>query len=114
MLILLYRIVQTDQGTEFKGIVQMLKFTSFIVGAVSRKDKMILFKIMIVYLCVDREISPDMEESYTLMTFDMLKEFDSFLKQNVQEKFDWVTALPVYQHIYNTTYHKSLGNQLHF
>ena len=34
------------------------------------------------------------------MTFDMLKEFDSFLKQNVQEKFDWVTALPVYQHIY--------------
>ena len=31
------------------------------------------------------------------MTFDMLKEFDSFLKQNVQEEFDWVTALPVYQ-----------------
>ena len=48
------------------------------------------------------------------MTFDMLKEFDSSLKQNVQEKFDWDTALPVYQHIYNTTYHKSLGNQLHF
>ena len=48
------------------------------------------------------------------MTFDMLKEFVSFLKQNVHEKFNWDTALPVYQHIYSTMYHKSLGNQIHF
>ena len=45
------------------------------------------------------------------MMFDMLKEFDSFLEKHVQDNFDWVTALPVYQHIYNTTHHKSLGKQ---
>ena len=35
------RIVQTDQGTEFKGIVQMFmdKFTSFIVGPIIRSLK---------------------------------------------------------------------------
>lgn len=47
------------------------------------------------------------------MMFDMLKEFDSFLEKHVQDNFDWVTALPVYQHIYNTTHHKSLGKQYH-
>ena len=46
------------------------------------------------------------------MKFDILKEFDSFLVKNVQDKFDWVTALPVYQHLYNTTYHKSLGKRV--
>ena len=43
------------------------------------------------------------------MKFDILEEFGSFLDKNVQGKFDWVTALPVYQHLYNSTYHKSLG-----
>ena len=43
------------------------------------------------------------------MKFDILEEFGSFLDKNVQWKFDWVTALPVYQHLYNSTYHKSLG-----
>ena len=43
------------------------------------------------------------------MKFDMLKEFGSFLEKQVQDKFNWVTALPVYQHLYNTTHHKSLG-----
>ena len=41
------------------------------------------------------------------MKFDVLDEFGSFLHKN--ESFNWVTALPVYQHLYNTTYHKSLG-----
>ena len=36
------------------------------------------------------------------MMFDMLKEFDSFLEKHVQDNFDWVTALSVYQYIYNT------------
>ena len=43
------------------------------------------------------------------MKFDVLKEFGDFLDNNVEGEFDWVTALPVYQHLYNTTLHKSLG-----
>ena len=41
------------------------------------------------------------------MKFDILKEFDLFLHKN--ESF---TAFPVYQHLYNTAYHKSLGKLL--
>ena len=43
------------------------------------------------------------------MKFDLLNVFGSFLDSNVQETLDWVTGLPVYQDLYNTTYHKSLG-----
>ena len=45
------------------------------------------------------------------MKFDILEKFNTFVKAKTEEGFDWVTALPVYQHIYNTTHHKSLGNR---
>ena len=45
------------------------------------------------------------------MNFDILKDFGFFLDKNVRGDFDWVTALPVYQHIYNTTHHRTLGNK---
>ena len=44
-----------------------------------------------------------------MMRFDFMEEFGSFLDNNVPTQFDWVSALPVYQHLYNTTHHKSLG-----
>ena len=44
------------------------------------------------------------------MKFDLVEEFGAFLDNNVKGKFDWVTSLPVYQDLYNTTHHKSLGN----
>ena len=40
------------------------------------------------------------------MKYDVLKDYGEFLEKG---KLDWVTALPVYQHIYNTTKHKCLG-----
>ena len=44
------------------------------------------------------------------MKFDVLEGFSDFLAKNVKGRFDWVTALPVYQqHLYNSTFHKSLG-----
>ena len=37
------------------------------------------------------------------------KGFDDFMERTVTGDFDWVTALLVYQHFYNTTLHTSLG-----
>ena len=38
--------------------------------------------------------------------------FDDFMERTVKGDFDWITALPVYQHLYNTTLHTSLGELL--
>ena len=46
------------------------------------------------------------------MKFDILKQFGSFLDKNVRGDFDWVTALLVYKHVYNTTHHRSQGNKI--
>ena len=46
------------------------------------------------------------------MKFDVLEGFSDFLDKNVKGRFDWVTALPVYQHLYNSTFHKCLGKAL--
>ena len=45
----------------------------------------------------------------TFLKYDILQDISSFLDNTVKVEFDWVTALPVYQHAYNTTYHKALG-----
>ena len=31
---------------------------------------------------------------------------------NKSQEHDWVTALPIYQHVYNSTIHKSIGAQV--
>ena len=46
------------------------------------------------------------------MKFDVLEGFSDFLDKNVKGRFDWVTALPVNQHLYNSTFHKCLGKTL--
>ena len=46
------------------------------------------------------------------MKFDVLEGFSDFLAKNMKGRFDWVTALPVYQHLYNSTFHKPLGKVL--
>ena len=33
------------------------------------------------------------------------------MKNSVQSEFSWAANLPIYQHIYNTTSHKSIGKQ---
>ena len=48
------------------------------------------------------------------MKFDTIKKLGEFLDKNTKGKVNWVTALPVYQHIYNTTKHKCLGGWLTF
>ena len=41
------------------------------------------------------------------MMYDVIDKFEDF---NVAHReFDWVLNLPVYQHLHNTTSHKSLG-----
>ena len=42
------------------------------------------------------------------MKFDALTEYGAFLDQH--EGCDWVAGLPVYQHLYNTTHHTSIGS----
>ena len=43
----------------------------------------------------------------SFMKFDALTEYGAFLDQH--EGCDWVAGLPVYQHLYNTTHHTSIG-----
>ena len=44
------------------------------------------------------------------MKFDVLKDLSDFIESS---ELDWVTALPAYQHLYNTTYHKSIGKDIY-
>ena len=43
------------------------------------------------------------------MKFDVMGDMDDFMKNNSETELDWVTALPVYQHLYNSTAQKSIG-----
>ena len=44
--------------------------------------------------------------------FDVIGDIKTFMENPVQTDFDWALRLPTYQHLYNTTTHKSIGNQL--
>ena len=44
------------------------------------------------------------------MKFDVLKDLSDFIENS---ELDWVTSLPAYQHLYNTTYHKSIGEEIY-
>ena len=46
------------------------------------------------------------------LVYDLLDGFEEFMTNRVKERFDWVTALPIYQHLYNTTFHSALGKLL--
>ena len=43
------------------------------------------------------------------MAYDVIGGFDDFMNNQPKDTFDWVTGLPIYQHLYNTTIHTSLG-----
>ena len=46
----------------------------------------------------------------SFLKFDIIGEIDDFMKNhNKSKEHDWVTALPIYQHLYNSTIHKSVG-----
>ena len=57
---------------------------------------------------------PQVERSHrtwkAFLLYDLMDGFEQFMSNQVRKNFDWVTALPVYQHIYNTTVHSALGN----
>lgn len=44
------------------------------------------------------------------LLYDLLGSFEQFMNNQVQKEFDWVAALPFYQHMYNTSVHSALGN----
>ena len=56
---------------------------------------------------------PQVEGSHrtwkSFLKYDLMDGFEHFMSNQVKENFDWVTALPVYQHIYNTTVHPAIG-----
>ena len=41
--------------------------------------------------------------------YDVMGGFNDFINNQLKQNFDWVTALPMYQHLYNTTVHSALG-----
>jgi hypothetical protein len=46
------------------------------------------------------------------LAYDVLGGFDEFMNNKTKLNFDWMTALPIYQHLYNTTVHSALGKLL--
>ena len=45
----------------------------------------------------------------SLVAYDLLGGLEDFMSNRLKDKFDWVTSLPMYQHIDNTTVHSALG-----
>lgn len=45
------------------------------------------------------------------MFFDVIGDLEDFMKNSLKTGFDWVVNLPAYQHVYNTTVHRSIGEK---
>jgi transposase InsO family protein len=91
------KIIQTDQGTEFKGVVEQ----------VMNKLKVKIIHSRPYHSQSQGKIERSHRTWKSFMKFDALTGYEAFLDQH--EGCDWVAGLPVYQHLYNTTHHTSIG-----
>ena len=107
--------IQSDQGTEFKGSVKMLMQAMGAQIIYSRpyhpqaqgkvcgcKCGLISFTHLNNFYQIER--SHRTWKSY--LFYDVVGDYDTFMKSC---EFGWAANLPIYQHIYNTTSHKSIG-----
>ena len=43
------------------------------------------------------------------LKINVVGDYQSYMKNSIESKLAWATNLPIYQHVYNTTSHKSIG-----